>query len=78
MRIHDLMLPAIDQRIAAELSVGTTTVNALMYYTSDGQLAALLPSNTPTGMGAFTVNYNAYRDALYTARGKLIANFFPQ
>ncbi len=40
------------------VTVGTTTVNALMYYTSDGQVAALLPSSTPTGTGAFTVTYN--------------------
>ncbi|MEP7365760.1 MAG: hypothetical protein ABI972_21105 [Acidobacteriota bacterium] len=40
------------------VTVGTITVNALMYYTSDGQLAALLPSSTPTGTGAFTVTYN--------------------
>jgi uncharacterized protein (TIGR03437 family) len=36
-----------------------TTVAALMYYTSDTQVAALLPSNTPTtGPGTFTVTYN--------------------
>jgi uncharacterized protein (TIGR03437 family) len=29
-----------------------------MYYTSAGQLAALLPSNTPIGTGAITVTYN--------------------
>jgi uncharacterized protein (TIGR03437 family) len=40
------------------VTVGTTTVNALMYYTSDGQVAALLPSNTPPGAGSFTVTYN--------------------
>lgn len=40
------------------VAVGSTTVNALMYYTSDGQVAALLPSNTPTGTGMFTVTYN--------------------
>jgi uncharacterized protein (TIGR03437 family) len=40
------------------VTVGTTTVNALMYYTSDTQVAALLPSNTPTGAGSFTVTYN--------------------
>ncbi len=40
------------------VTVGTTTVNALMYYTSDSQVAALLPSNTPTGAGNFTVTYN--------------------
>ena len=41
------------------VTVGSTTVNALMYYASDGQVAALLPSNTPTGTGAFTVTYNS-------------------
>ena len=40
------------------VTVGSTTVNAPMYYTSDGQVAALLPSNTPTGTGMFTVTYN--------------------
>src|SRR5215469_1573645 len=40
------------------VAVGGTAVNALMYYTSDGQVAALLPSNTPTGTGSFTVTYN--------------------
>src|SRR5262245_2554806 len=41
------------------VTVGTTTVNALMYYTSATQVAALLPSNTPiTGPGMFTVTYN--------------------
>ena len=40
------------------VTVGSTTVNALMYYTSDGQVAALLPSSTPTGAGSVTVTYN--------------------
>jgi uncharacterized protein (TIGR03437 family) len=40
------------------VTVGSTTVNALMYYTSDKQVAALLPSNTPTGLASFTVTYN--------------------
>lgn len=39
-------------------TVGMTTVNALMYYTSDTQVAALLPSNAPTGTLAFQVTYN--------------------
>jgi len=43
---------------SVSVTVGGTTVNALMYYTSDGQVAALLPSNTPTGTGTFTVTYN--------------------
>ena len=40
-----------------------TTVNALMLYTSDSQVAALLPSNTPPGRGVFTVTYNGQTSA---------------
>src|SRR5690349_13222895 len=40
------------------VKVGATTVAALMYYTSDKQVAALLPSNAPTGAATFTVTYN--------------------
>jgi uncharacterized protein (TIGR03437 family) len=39
-------------------TVGLTTTNALMYYTSESQVAVLLPSNTPTGVLAFQVTYN--------------------
>lgn len=45
------------------VTVGATTVNALMYYTSASQVAALLPSNTPTGAGSFTVTYNGQTSA---------------
>jgi uncharacterized protein (TIGR03437 family) len=41
------------------VTVNGTTVNALLYYTSGGQVAALLPSNTPTGTGTITVTYNS-------------------
>ena len=40
------------------VTVAGTTVNALMYYASATQLAALLPSNTPVGLGGITVTYN--------------------
>jgi uncharacterized protein (TIGR03437 family) len=43
---------------AVAVTVGGTTVNALLYYTSATQVAALLPSNTPTGTGTITVTYN--------------------
>jgi uncharacterized protein (TIGR03437 family) len=46
------------------VTVGSTTVNALMYYSSDTQVAALLPSNTPiTSQGSFTVTYNGQTSA---------------
>ena len=40
------------------ITVGGTTAAALMYYTSAGQIAALLPSNTPVGAGTIAVTYN--------------------
>lgn len=40
------------------VTVNGTTVAALMYYTSASQIAALLPSITPTGAGTVTVTYN--------------------
>ena len=39
------------------VTVGGTTVNLPMYYSSAGQLAVLLPSNTPIGTGTITVTY---------------------
>ncbi len=45
------------------VTVGGTVVNALMYYTSAAQVAALLPSNTPTGAGGITVTYNGQTSA---------------
>ncbi|MEP7353580.1 MAG: hypothetical protein ABI824_10155 [Acidobacteriota bacterium] len=44
---------------SVSVTVGATTVKALMYYSSDGQVAALLPSNTPVGTGTVRVNYNS-------------------
>ncbi|MBZ5610710.1 MAG: hypothetical protein LAP38_20805 [Acidobacteriia bacterium] len=45
------------------VTVGGTTVSCLMYYTSDGQIAALLASNTPTGSGTIKVTYNGQSSA---------------
>jgi uncharacterized protein (TIGR03437 family) len=39
------------------VTVNGTMVNAPLYYTSAGQIGALLPSNTPTGAGTITVTY---------------------
>ncbi len=43
---------------SARITVNSTSIDALMVYTSSGQLAAILPSRTPTGDGALTVTYN--------------------
>jgi uncharacterized protein (TIGR03437 family) len=40
------------------VTVGSTSVDALMVYTSAGQVAAVLPSRTPPGSGTLTVTYN--------------------
>ncbi len=40
-----------------QVTVGGVTVDAIMVYTSSTQLAAILPSNTPTGDGTITVTY---------------------
>jgi uncharacterized protein (TIGR03437 family) len=48
------------------VTAGGTTVNALLYYTSATQVAALLPSNTPTGSGSWTVTYNSQTSAAVT------------
>lgn len=43
---------------SVSVTVGSTTVNALMYYVSATQINALLPSSTPTGSGTIIVTYN--------------------
>jgi len=48
---------------SVSVTVGSTTVNAPMYYSSSSQVAALLPSSTPTGSGTLTVNYNGNASA---------------
>ena len=48
---------------SVSVTVGGTTVNAPLYYTSASQVAALLPSNTPAGTGSITVTYNGLTSA---------------
>ncbi len=40
------------------VTVSGTTVACYMFYTSAGQIAAILPSNTPAGTGTIAVTYN--------------------
>ena len=51
---------------SVSVTVGGTTVNALMYYTSATQVAGLLPSNSPVGSGSWTVSYNSQTSAAFT------------
>src|SRR5438067_12296136 len=41
-----------------QVTVGGTTVDAIMYYSLVTQIAAILPSKTPAGTGTLTVTYN--------------------
>jgi uncharacterized protein (TIGR03437 family) len=46
-----------------QVTVGGTTVNAIMYYSLAGQIAAILPSPTPVGTGTLVVTYNGLASA---------------
>jgi uncharacterized protein (TIGR03437 family) len=48
--------------VTINVTVNGTTVTALNYYVGP-QLAAVLPSNTPTGAGTYTVTYNGQTTA---------------
>ena len=49
---------------SATVSIGGTNVSVPLYYTSWGQVAGLLPSNTPTGnSGTITVSYGGQTSA---------------
>lgn len=48
---------------SVNVTVKGTTVAALMYYTSAGQIAGLLPSSTPVGTGTVAVTYNGATSA---------------
>jgi uncharacterized protein (TIGR03437 family) len=43
---------------SVRVTVSGTTVSAIMYYAGATQVAAILPSSTPTGTGTVTVTYN--------------------
>lgn len=40
------------------MTVGNTTVNAIMFYSLASQVAAILPSKTPAGTRTLTLSYN--------------------
>jgi uncharacterized protein (TIGR03437 family) len=57
-QISSFPLPTNLGGTSIKVTVGGTTVNCIMIYTSANQVAALLPSNTPVGSGTLTVTYN--------------------
>ena len=48
---------------SVKVTIGGTATDALMVYTSAGQVAAILPSSTPVGTGTVTVTYNSQTSA---------------
>jgi uncharacterized protein (TIGR03437 family) len=59
---------------SVKITVNGTSTDALMIYTSAGQLAAILPSSTPVGTGTVTVTFNGQTSA--TAPITVVANNF--
>jgi len=57
-----------------KVTVGATTVDCFMVYTSAGQVAGILPSNTPVGNGTMTVRLNGVVKG--TGPIKVVANSF--
>ncbi len=51
-------LPLTLNGSSISVTVGGVTTHPAIYYTSPGQIAAVLPSATPTGTGTLTVTYN--------------------
>jgi uncharacterized protein (TIGR03437 family) len=51
-------IPKLLAGATISVTVGGTTVTPGMYYAIPSQIAAVLPSNTPTGSGTVTVTYN--------------------
>lgn len=58
VQVNSLPVPATLGGTSIRVTVGGTTFNALMIYSSGGQVAAVLPSNTATGDGTLTVTFN--------------------
>ncbi len=51
---------------SVRITVGGTTVDAIMVYTLATQVAAILPSRTPVGSGTLTVTFNGQTSAGFT------------
>jgi uncharacterized protein (TIGR03437 family) len=56
-------LPTTSNHTSIAVTVNGITTNPGIYYTSPGQIAAVLPSSTPTGQGTITVTYNGTASA---------------
>ena len=60
--------PALNRNlggVSIKIAVGGTTTEAIPYYVSAGQIAAILPSAIPVGAGTMTVTYNGQTSAAF-------------
>jgi uncharacterized protein (TIGR03437 family) len=51
--------------VSVKITIGATTTEAIPYYVSPTQIAAILPSATPVGAGNLTVTYNGQTSAAF-------------
>jgi uncharacterized protein (TIGR03437 family) len=61
--INSFPLPLQLAGTGVRVTVGASAIDAYLIYTSAGQVAAILPSNTPEGNGTLTVTYNGQTSA---------------
>jgi uncharacterized protein (TIGR03437 family) len=54
--------------VRVQLTTGTTTLDVPVFYASDTQVNALLPSNTPLGDGTMTLTFNGTASPPYPTR----------
>ena len=62
-QVSSYPLPTTLGGTSIKVTVGGTTVNAFMIYTLAGQVAAILPANTPVGSASITLTYNGATSA---------------
>jgi uncharacterized protein (TIGR03437 family) len=62
VQVSAFPLPSVLSGTSVTVTSGSTTLNCPMLYTSIGQVAAILPSNTPVGAATVTVAYNGHTD----------------
>ena len=63
LKVSAFPLPANLGGTSIRATVGGTSVDAIMIYTSAGQVAAILPSSTPAGDGTLTLTFNGQTSA---------------
>ena len=76
IQVSAFPLPNVLSGTSVTVTSGTTTLQCPMIYTSSGQIAAILPSNTPVGPISVTVAYNNKTDpnGFSTTQATVVAN----